>query len=263
MTSHPFPRPLDQLASRVELTTWLTRHLVNIMVPGRSEPAPNYIFQPSNLAAFLNMLAHLHRVGFPGHWLADFLQIVLSGSMVTDIEPWDDKWPILLKDMKHRTKMRRIRFDPWLADFENILAVCHEGLPFSITLPPDFARTPEELGTYSAKVSIQNPLIAAAFHERDPNIVFVFYKKQPGMSEHWILARINDILGNKPWSPPTYKCPPPGDIVILTATESFDRVGEAVWKRNREKAEEMMNSGGQWVMVASRSSTFNAPGSRF
>ena len=256
----PLPRPLSDLASRSELTAWLTRLLMNIMVPGQSQPAPNYIMQPNNHSAFIGLLVHLHRVGFPGHWLADFLQTILSGGMVTDIAPYDDKWPIQTTDMSRRVKSRRVRFDPWLADFENILAACHEGLPFSFTLPPDFAKTVKELGTYATSMEINDPLLAQAFHPRDPNMTLVFYKKQAKMSEHYILCRINDILGNVPFDPPWHKVPQPGEIVILTALEAFEGSGEVRWKMNRKRAREMLDSDGEWLVVGSRSCNMNAPG---
>ncbi|THH27274.1 hypothetical protein EUX98_g6912 [Antrodiella citrinella] len=220
----PLPRPLTELASRTELTTWLTRLLVNILIPGRSQDNPNRITLPNNLAAFLGLLIHLHRVGFPGHWLSDYLHVVLSGGMVTDIAPYEEKWPILLKDGKRRVKARKVRFDPWLGDFENILAVSHEGLPFALTLPPSFARTPDEIGVYSATVEMNMPLLSNAMHTRDPNMTLVFYKRQMGMNEHWLMTRIPDILNDIPWTP-EHKCPAPGEIVILTAVEAFEREG--------------------------------------
>ncbi|KAH8102117.1 hypothetical protein BXZ70DRAFT_930357 [Cristinia sonorae] len=260
LASVPLPRPIHDLASRSELTTWLTRLLVNIMIPGTSQMAPNRCTLPNNMAAFLGLLCHLHRVGFPGHWLADYLQLVLTGSMVTDIAPYEKEWPIPLEDMKRRVKPRKVRFDPWLPDFENILAESHEGLPFAITLPPDFARTPDELGTYSCRMSINNPLLRDMFHPRDPNMVLLFYKKQPNLSETFISTRLNAIFHNHAqFDPPRHKIPPPGDVFVLTVVEAFDREGEVRWKMSKKRAQEMMDSDGQWLVVGSRSSTFMCP----
>ncbi len=52
----------------------------------RTLPVPT-LMDPHNLVAFFALLLHLHRVGFPGHWLSEFLARVLGGSMVSDIEP--------------------------------------------------------------------------------------------------------------------------------------------------------------------------------
>ncbi|EIW51999.1 uncharacterized protein TRAVEDRAFT_136302 [Trametes versicolor FP-101664 SS1] len=73
----PLPRPLSDLASRDELTTWLTRVLFNTLIPGRTCMPPQNVRLPNNLVAFFGLLMHLNRVGYPAHWLSDFLGRVL------------------------------------------------------------------------------------------------------------------------------------------------------------------------------------------
>ncbi|TCD61538.1 hypothetical protein EIP91_008282 [Steccherinum ochraceum] len=253
LSALPLPRPIHELASRTELTTWLTRTLLNILIPGRSKEAPDYIRLPTNLAGFVGLLVHLHRVGFPGHWLADYLQTILSGSIITDIAPFEGEWPILLSDMKRRVSPRKIRLDPWLADFENILAVCHEALPFSVTLPPDFAKSPDEIGTYSCTMTMSNPFFVNNLHPRDPGMTLAFSKKHPA-SEGYMMTRLNKILTNEPWE--KYKHPAPGTIFVLTAVDAFDRDGEVRFKMSKKRMAEM-KEGDNWTVVAPRSSVMN------
>ncbi|KAI0649800.1 hypothetical protein C8Q79DRAFT_923284 [Trametes meyenii] len=138
----PLPRPLSELASREELTPWLTRVLFNTLIPGRSRPPPENVRLPHTLVAFFGLLVHLHRVGFPAHWLSEFLARVLSGSMVSDIAPYAGIWPIPLEDMYRRVSSRRVRVDPWLIEFENIIATAYYAIPFPVAsiLPSGFSR---------------------------------------------------------------------------------------------------------------------------
>jgi hypothetical protein len=77
-----WPRPLDELASRKELAPWLHQLLVNTLVPGVSPQAmgrfqaPNMamsVRMPNNLVAFAGLLIYLHTIGYPGHWLGEFV----------------------------------------------------------------------------------------------------------------------------------------------------------------------------------------------
>jgi len=54
-------------------------------------------------------------------------------------------------------------------------------------------------------------------------MTLVFYKRQAAMNEHHILSRILDTMNQEPWL--QHKCPAPGEIVILTAVEAFERCG--------------------------------------
>ncbi|KAI0922829.1 hypothetical protein AcW1_002614 [Taiwanofungus camphoratus] len=80
------PSLFAKLASLGELTAWLPRVFLDTTLPGRSKKPPYKIRPPNNLVAFFGLLAHLHCVGFPAHWLSDFPKGIVPGSMITDIE---------------------------------------------------------------------------------------------------------------------------------------------------------------------------------
>ncbi|KIM72449.1 hypothetical protein PILCRDRAFT_16127, partial [Piloderma croceum F 1598] len=135
----PFPRPLSELASREEVVTWLTRVFLCTVVPGSSGLGAFRARLPNNLVAFVELLIHLQEVGFPSHWLSDFLQSILSDSLVTNIAPYHGKWPIPVSEITRRVRSRKVRLDPWRAELETILATAYEGIPFMVSLPSDFA----------------------------------------------------------------------------------------------------------------------------
>ncbi|KAI0738399.1 hypothetical protein C8Q80DRAFT_1124983 [Daedaleopsis nitida] len=149
------PRPLSSLARRDELTIWLTRVLFNTFIPGRSEsPFGGDVRLPHNLVAFFGLLMRLHEIGYPAHWLSEFLARVLSGRMVSDIAPYNDTYPIPLQESARRVPVRTVRTDPWLVEFETIIATAYYAIPFPVTsaLPADFSHDPADVAEWTVPV---------------------------------------------------------------------------------------------------------------
>ncbi|KAI0737520.1 hypothetical protein C8Q80DRAFT_1125297 [Daedaleopsis nitida] len=149
--SPSLPRPLSELATREELTTWLTRVLFNTFIPGRSEPVlPCDTRLPHNLVAFFGLLVYLHRIGYPGHWLSDFLARVLSGRMLSDVVPYTGEYPIPVDEYRRRVPARVVCTDPWLVEFETIIATAYYATPFPVAsaLPADSSRDAEDVAVW-------------------------------------------------------------------------------------------------------------------
>lgn len=241
-TKLPSPRPLEKLPTRQELNVWLTRQFIYTIRPGRTGSQQKRIILPNNLVAFIGLLVYLHGLGYPGHWLTEFVQPILTDNLVTDIPPYLEEFPIPVSEIHRRVKKRKVRLDPWLPDLENILAPTWRGLPFAVSLPPDFVKSEAEIGTYSTRCTIHNPMLDV-FHPGDPNIVLVFYKGAYGISEFKISGSVPDLFEGNSY-------PPVGDIFILTMQEVVDKRKEIQWKMSRERASEMIR--GKWFMMAVR-----------
>ncbi|OCH87484.1 hypothetical protein OBBRIDRAFT_806007 [Obba rivulosa] len=132
------PRPLEELATRNELTIWLTRVLLNMLTPASSQAPIRNIRQPQNLVAFVGLLLHLHRVGYPGHWLSKFLKAARPGASRRISRPIG------------RVSMHKVRLSPWLLDIEAIIATVYDGLPFPVFVPPEFTTDISDIGAYEA-----------------------------------------------------------------------------------------------------------------
>ncbi|OJT04049.1 hypothetical protein TRAPUB_5285 [Trametes pubescens] len=215
----PLPHPLEDLASRDELTTWLTRVLFNTLIPGRTRLPPENVRLPNNLVAFFGLFMHLHCVGYPAHWLSEFLGRLLSGSMVSDIVPYGNMWPIPLEDMRRRVPSRHVRTDPWLVEFENIVATAYYAIPFPVTsmLPTGFSCEPEDIVVWEAGVTATlpfstswNPLMGYG-SPYEPVTRLLFYRPSadaPGT-----------LISGMPWIFEGAASPPPGTFFVLTAQE--------------------------------------------
>ncbi|KAJ7498066.1 hypothetical protein B0H11DRAFT_1998531 [Mycena galericulata] len=252
------PLPLTKLASRPELITWLTRVLIYTILPSSSGQNRFRARLPNNLVAFISLLMHLRGVGYPGHWLSEFLQTVLSGRLVTDIAPYTDKWPIPVSDVNRRVPARPVRLDPWIAELEAILATGLQGIPFHVPLPDDFAASHTEIGTFEATVESSSPWMGFMMGTmvnpmpvEDPVVCLLLYKPS-SLSADELLAKLPSILNGA-------QSPQRGALCILTSQEAV-AVPIIRWRLSKARVARMREEG--WVMVAYRTDvvlSFTAP----
>ncbi len=246
----PLPRPLTELASRDELTAWLTRVLFNTFVTGRTKEPPGNVRLPNNLVAFFGLLMHLHRIGFPTHWLSDFLARVLSGRMLSDMAPYTAEWPIPVSDARHYVRARQVRTDPWLVEFETIIATAYYGIPFVIAtaLPVDFSRDPQEIQMWEAKVTATLPfaMSSSPFAEYaspfEPTTRLLFYRPALVDPEETI-KKMKAIFEGK-------KSPAPGSFFVLTAQECVQYESRVRFRLSRHRVKRMKQE--KWRMVVYR-----------
>ncbi|KAA1474604.1 hypothetical protein DENSPDRAFT_824616 [Dentipellis sp. KUC8613] len=242
----PLPRPLPELASRTELTTWLTRVLLNTLFPPCAGASMVSARSPNNLVAYVHLLLHLHRVGFPAHWLSEYVQALLAGRLVTDIAPYGRAMPIPLSYMQARVPRRAVRTDPWLAELETLLATAYEGLPFPVRLPAGFASSAADIAVYEARVEgapAASPWGGGGV-PMQATTSLLFYKPSRAYSADAIVRNLPMMFESKAG-------PPEGEIQILTAQEAVDVPNGVVrWRMSRRRAERMVEEG--WVMSAYR-----------
>ncbi|KAJ7147614.1 hypothetical protein C8R43DRAFT_1010132 [Mycena crocata] len=253
------PLPLIQLPTRSELVTWLTRVLLYTILPSSSHEGRFRARLPNNLVAFVALLIHLRHVGYPAHWLSEFLQAVLSGTLLTDIAPYTDKWPIPASDTARRVPTRVVRLDPWTAELESILATALHGIPFCVPRPEGFAASYSEIGTFEATVkasshwmgymmgTMVNPMPV-----EDPVSGLLFYKSSAGLPPDELVGLLPAVLNGA-------KSPAPGTLCVLTSQEKVS-VPIIRWRLSKARVARMKEEG--WVMVAYRTDvklSFTAP----
>jgi hypothetical protein len=245
--NNPLPRPLNSLASRSELVTWLTRILLNTLIPGNGGIGPFRARLPNGLSAFFGLLLHLNDVGYPSHWLGDFVSSVIADNVVTELAPFQGKWPIPLSEINRRVPRRKIRLDPWRLELENILATSLEGIPFLVPLPDDFTTDYTEIALFEGFFQSSSPNIGTIlepFSPFDPVVGVLFYKCVQGTTAEALTKMLPSILDGK-------KQPAPGDIYVLTSQELVDYPGRRIqWRMSRVRANKMVQDG--WAMVAYR-----------
>ncbi|KAI0719796.1 hypothetical protein C8T65DRAFT_736355 [Cerioporus squamosus] len=248
--SPSFPRPLAELASREELITWLTRLLFNTVVPGRTQPPPCNIRLPHNLVAFFGTLMHLSRIGYPGHWLSEFLPRILSGRMVSDIAPYTGEYPIPVEERTRRVPSRAVRTDPWLVEFETIIATAYHAVPFPVAgaLPPELSRNPEDITLWEARVRPNASFLPGkGFYSNpyEPRGQLLFYRSDK-LTAREVIASVHEVFEGK-------ATPAPGMFFVITGPEHvvyWDRI----WFRLSGLRVERMRAE-KWSIVVYRNDT--------
>ncbi len=249
----PLPRPLSELATRDEITIYLTRVLFNTFIPGHSRLRPSNIRLPHNLVAFFGLVMYLHRAGYPGHWLSDFLARVLSGQVVSDVRPYDDFYPIPVSERTRRVPTRRVRTDPWLVEFENIIATAYYAIPFPVSsaLPTDFSRDPDDIVAWEVKVrpAMHFPQHAAMnfSHPRDPRTQLLFWRGDV-TTQTVVIDEMGKIFEGK-------ASPRPGTFFVLTAQEYVQYQTRVRFRLSRRRVERMKAESKRWCMIAYRNDT--------
>lgn len=257
--SRPIPRPLSELATHTELTTWLTRVLFNTFIPGRSKPNPSNVRLPHNLVAFFGLLMYLHQVGYPGHWLSDCLARVLSGRIVSDITPYTGEYPIPVTERLKRVPSRTVRTDPWLVEFETFIATAYYAIPFPVSFPTassaaellpaggDFSRRAEDMVVWEAQVQQTQEFTTFPWlndSPYEPRTHLLFYRADL-LSSSSVISNVKNIFEGKTSTAP-------GTFFVLTAQEHVQYQVSVRWRLSRERAERMRSESLKWSMVAYR-----------
>ncbi|KAK0206934.1 hypothetical protein DFS33DRAFT_1317984 [Desarmillaria ectypa] len=247
-SAKPLPRPLSTLATREELVVWLTRvFITTILPPEPPNPCKELLCRvryPNNLVAFFGLLIRLPAIGYPPHWISEYLNTLLADNLITDLVPYRGKFPIPLSEPARRPSCRRVNLNPWLAEFETITALSYEALPFPVSL----RLRRDNINTYEAPLSIKDfgPLtLMEKYGNYDPVFSLVFYKR--GTSVESMIQRMSrDTMVNI-----FEKGHGKGEIYVLSALDQFGITkGGVRWKMGKERVVNMKEE--KWAFVAYR-----------
>ncbi|KAF8190977.1 hypothetical protein K438DRAFT_1591693 [Mycena galopus ATCC 62051] len=190
---------------------------------------------PNTIVAFIHLLIHLHKVGYPGHWLGDFLGTLLSNTLVTNILPYTDPLPISPRyDWTKGRPVGKLHLEPWIADMEAIVARIHPALPFVVPLPAKFPAA-DDIGLYRAHMYFYGEHCSY-----DPVAGLLFFnssKVRLGGEADWP-RHISAILrGDGPCKA--------SDISVLLTIEalSWGGMGEVQWRMSRARVARMKAEG--------------------
>lgn len=256
LLSIPLPRPLDELASKAELHRWLGHLLLCTLCNGTPRAQPGRVEFPNNINAFLHVLIHLHRVGFPAHWISEFLQSMVSNNLITTAQPYLDKTPIPSSEARNRIPATKIHLEAWQAEFQNIIASTLPATPFALNLPQDYP-TYDEIRTFKATVKPlnleQHPAAlrwgSLIYSGRDKTAGLLFYKPTQGIDAEFITRRIPGLFTG-------IKELRDIQVQIMLCPETFDMDGkkEVSWKMSQAWYDRMKKE--KWCMAVYRTDIY-------
>ncbi|KAF9026023.1 hypothetical protein BDZ89DRAFT_1067865 [Hymenopellis radicata] len=242
------PRPVEELPSRDELTTWLTRVLLNIITPSKTGSGTVRWIRvrfPNTLALFMGLLLRLHEIGYPSHWISEYLSSVINDTLATDIVPYLGDAPIPLSQMGRRgTSRRRINLDPWSAEFETIVALSFEAIPFPISLPEDFAQSYTDIGVFEAPCPTFGATTVMHMYGFDPVFTLVFYDE----TNVHLFSPVKENLIPEILEGRHVK---KGQVYILTSVDILGLSSNVMrWRMSKERVRKM--KAGKWRVMAYR-----------
>ena len=220
-----------------------------------------HVRSPNNLVAFVNLLVHLCDLGFPAHWISDYVQNMLADKVVTRAVPARGlPIPIGASDDQLQGADRKVGLGPWMAELENVLASVRKGLPFFVSLPFNdgiaAASELEDIGKFEAKVRSfpELRLMQQVFSPFDPVTNLLFWKPSSSLSgrndqalkkegEKIIEKEVDGVLGGV--GQPSSKWN--GRFLVLTAQEGVDQDKSVSWRMSKRRVERMRREG--WVVM--------------
>lgn len=144
-------------------------------------------------------------------------------------------------------KSRKLNLDPWLVEFETILATSYEAIPFVIPVPINFPKSSDDIGVFEIRLQrhmftpMTGMMLLPAF---DPVMGLLFYNRGVKHSGEILAMKVGEILeGGMNIRR--------GDLHILTAVEMFDMSrGVIRWKMSKERVRKMKADG--WSVMPYR-----------
>lgn len=226
----PLPRPLSALATKPELFSWLTKLFLSHVHPGFSQPRPRLVKIPNGLPAFFGLIVRLREIGYPGHWLSEWVQNLVDGELTADSLVFKNTLPRPVREKGPsggRVPEHKVRLDPWLLEIETILATGNDSLPFVVRhLPRSVfdgkeATTHRDIGTFEA-VDLEPTIEYGMFYNHDAVAALMFYKSTRDVwgckDSKEMLLKVGAIIDNV--DIPAGKQPiPKGTFFIVTAPE--------------------------------------------
>jgi hypothetical protein len=132
---HGFPLAWNKLMSREEVKRWLYAHFLKLCLPFKRGVAGNdLVIAPLNMMTEFHLVSHLHRVGYPAHWLGEILALLCEGEITTTARAPT----ALITDVEHVQRvhpLKKLCLQPFTAEFRTLLAIWRPLLPFGLILP--------------------------------------------------------------------------------------------------------------------------------
>ena len=162
------------LLPRASLMKWLWALLLKTILPvNRSEFQFNYlILSPMNMTPMFRILIHLRHLGYPSHWLSDFLTQFLSNNAVTSARP-PKTCPLDIGESTRDNPTIRISVAPWVPELTSLCLIFQPFMPFTVvtsSLPPPTA-------VYEYQLSLPDNIGGVTIPSYERQVwILVFYK---------------------------------------------------------------------------------------
>ncbi|KAH8826843.1 hypothetical protein DL96DRAFT_1556053 [Flagelloscypha sp. PMI_526] len=249
--SKPLPLLLSDLATRTELNFWLHRLMIYAMIPPAPQLESVRVVYPNNLVAVFNIIVHLQTIGYPLHWLSEFLTDILLDRCYSSAVPYTGRLPVPLSEASASKAQRKLHLDPWKVDWELILSESRNALVFPPTFPLNPSPTsltlctPNEFANYRVQnVSWSIGSSMFMWFNEDPNLSLLFMSPGLSIGAERIVKNMVNILEGEFVSRKN-------EIYVQSVIQTCDMEGRVLqWRMKKERVEMMKRA--SWTMVPIR-----------
>jgi hypothetical protein len=135
--AHPNPRHVfSALFPRKPFTKWFYAMFFKLAIPLGHDVVAHMkiIYSPLNLTILFRLIAQLHRLGYPAHWLSEPLQNIIENKIVTTCRP-PRKKPMRAADVKREYPEKKLCSAPFALEMATLAQLFQPLLPFLLTSP--------------------------------------------------------------------------------------------------------------------------------
>lgn len=120
----------------------------------------------------MQILINVHRLGYPSHWLAEFLESVICDRLYS-VYRRSALYPIVPAEGMAQHLSKKLQLSPWMSDIEVVVATALANLPFAVRTPQKFPRS-ENIKIYTAHVQEVKWKPHGQVRPRVPSLAIVF-----------------------------------------------------------------------------------------
>ena len=137
------PLAFASLLPRASLMKWLWALLLKTILPVNRSECHFYklILSPLNTTLIFRILIHFRHLGYPSHWLSDFLAQILSNTAVISARP-PKTCPLDIEESTRKNPITKLSITPFVPELTSLSLIFQPFLPFTIvtsSLPPPSA----------------------------------------------------------------------------------------------------------------------------
>ena len=243
--------PWAKLMNRGQLEKWLYGFFLKTCLPypRPKEIGNSPVYSPFNLTIFLRLVARMHEVGYPAHWLSSILSSICSGTITTTARA-PRSLVMTPEEVAKVFSPRKISVKPWTAEFTTVLGVWRPLLPFGVTT----AATPSAEGV--VRCSLAFPILEGTSF-RCPHFMIVFWNLKGGTKHPRYLRNVllDDELGDNSQLARDAR---ESRVHIVTVFRYVTETRTATFWLRKDVVDELVGGGGKgdWTAFIGRTDTW-------
>lgn len=134
------------------------------------------VLLPTTLRTLVQITINLHKLGYPSHWLAGFLEMIICNRLYS-VYRRSPTVPIVPAEGMKQHPSKKLQLSPWVSEIEIVVATALSALPFALRTPERFPHS-QHIKVYTAYVEEVEWTPRGQVRPRVPSLAIVFVCKK-------------------------------------------------------------------------------------